>query len=335
MQRHRLGIALMVDGLPGVEIEGIRRSLGSVGVRAIDPHITVVPPLNASSEDAMDIMANVAKVVGSLLPFAVEVGAPSTFSEDSPVLFLPISDVEGSVETLRERVLASGAYRTQDRPFIPHITVADGLAPSRVSEAIDLLHSYRSTLQLRRLSILNKPETPKGSRWREVLSVALGEQRTLPTALGQVSLCIEIGTSPLSRQHILAGGQAEEMVVGASTLLRSDPLERVGAVAHLRGREIGSVSALRRAGALYGVTTLVVNHEEMRGVRVGVSLLRHLASYVEDRLGGALILEDGELAHYAEHVGMRSIVLPGWLYEVVGGVAPQGMSAKLWSFSRR
>lgn len=50
MPKARLGVALLVPGALGGEVNGLRRALGDGALGRIPPHITLVPPVNVGED---------------------------------------------------------------------------------------------------------------------------------------------------------------------------------------------------------------------------------------------------------------------------------------------
>src|SRR5207237_2507983 len=105
---------------------------------------------------ALDVLRAAASATA---PFGVTLGPPATFLPDSPVLYLPLDDRgAGTVTAVRERVFRPPLERSLTWPFVPHVTIADEMAPERIGAAIDALRDYHVDVSFDRVHLLR--ETP-------------------------------------------------------------------------------------------------------------------------------------------------------------------------------
>src|SRR5687767_10146098 len=57
MPKARLGVALLLTGQLGHEVDGLRRALGDGALGRIPPHLTLVPPVNVRDDRMADALA--------------------------------------------------------------------------------------------------------------------------------------------------------------------------------------------------------------------------------------------------------------------------------------
>lgn len=151
-----------------IEIDGIRRALGDRQLGRIDPHITVIPPINLHDEELTDALTVVHAAAAAAAPMALTLGPVTTFSPSSPVRFLavePWAPVTALHDACRQGVLE----RPEKRPFHPHVTVdIDGGVVGGPDPAGDLLAGYRVEVDIDRVTVLEHVEVTDGPvprRW--------------------------------------------------------------------------------------------------------------------------------------------------------------------------
>ena len=154
MPRRRFAVALIVPPPVSLEIDVLRRALGDRQLGKIDPHVTLIPPINLREEDLADALAVVQAAARRSGPMELALGPVTTFSESSPVRFLAVEPWEPVVELYRA-CRAGVLEREEKRPFHPHVTVdIDGGVTDGPDPAIDLLAGYRAEVRIDRVTVL-------------------------------------------------------------------------------------------------------------------------------------------------------------------------------------
>jgi 2'-5' RNA ligase len=168
MARRRFAVALLVPPPVAVEIDGLRRALGDRQLGRIDPHITVVPPINLGEEDLAALAAG---------PMSLALGPVETFAESSPVRFLAVAPW-GPVTELYRACWSGVLARPEKRSFHPHVTVdIDGGPTGGPDPAVDLLAGYRAEVEVDRVTVLEHvavDDGPVPRRWEPYLSYRFG-----------------------------------------------------------------------------------------------------------------------------------------------------------------
>lgn len=188
--RVRLGVVLQVDPPAATEIDGLRRALGDGGLGRVAPHVTLVTPVNVPAASLGDALAVLRSAAATAAPLRLELGPATTFHPVTPVVFLAVGGDLDDLESLRERVLRPPLARATTHPFVPHVTVADDMAPERIPAAVAALADYRTEVTVDRLHLLR--ETP-GRIWRPTADVPFGA----PAVVGRGGLPLELTTSRL------------------------------------------------------------------------------------------------------------------------------------------
>lgn len=193
MARLRLGV---VVGLPEPlcsEVDGIRKAIGLVGVGTIHPHITVIPPFNAPESDLDHLGSKISRVAGETEPFSLSLGAIKSFGPTSSVLYLQVEDLSGSLSRLRDRLGRGELPLTirQERAFVAHVTLADGLSRERIESALELLGEYRGSFEASTLDLLQRH--PESSKWAVASQYLLGQGSYFDSGSGRVRIALTRG----------------------------------------------------------------------------------------------------------------------------------------------
>jgi 2'-5' RNA ligase len=192
MARQRLGVVLLVPQPIATQVDGIRRALGDGARGRIEPHITLVPPVNVAERDLPKAFATVRAAAGSVPPLSLRIGPVTTFAPVTPVAYLRVggdATVLDALERLRAGCTHGPLERPQDHDFVPHVTVADELAPERLEAVGPVLADFTVDVTFDRVHVL--AEQP-GRIWRPVADALLGER---PATVGRGSLPLDLVTS--------------------------------------------------------------------------------------------------------------------------------------------
>lgn len=169
---RRLGVALVLAGPIAHEVEGLRRALGDGALGTIEPHLTLVPPVNVAGQ-RVDEAVDVVRAASAWAPGPIDVvlGPVRSFLPDSPVLYLALDDAGATAATdLRERCLQGPLDRPGRWPFVAHVTVCDEIDDRRAQAAQAALSSFRVGVSLDRLVLLEQ----SNGAWHELADALLG-----------------------------------------------------------------------------------------------------------------------------------------------------------------
>ena len=177
MPRRRFAVALLVPPPASIEIDALRRALGDRQLGRIEPHITLVPPINLREDDIADALAVVQAAARRSSPMPVTLGPIAAFGESSPVRFLAV-DPWDPVVALQRACWSGVLERDERRPFHPHVTVdIDGGTTEGPDPALELLSGYRADVVLDRVTVLENVDVddPVLKRvWEPYTSYRLG-----------------------------------------------------------------------------------------------------------------------------------------------------------------
>lgn len=177
MPRRRVAVALLIPPPASIEIDALRRALGDRQLGRIEPHITLVPPINLREDDIADALAVVQAAARRSSPMDLTLGPVDTFDESSPVRFLAV-DPWGPVCELQRACWAGVLEREEKRPFHPHVTVdIDGGITGGPDPALELLAGYRADVLIDRVTVLENVDAddPEVKRiWEPYTGYRLG-----------------------------------------------------------------------------------------------------------------------------------------------------------------
>jgi 2'-5' RNA ligase len=188
MPRERLGVALLVPGPAAAEVDGLRRALGDGALGRIPAHLTLVPPVNVPLERVPDALAVLRAAVAESPPLRLRLGPAATFHPVTPVVYLAVAGDVDRLVALRDRVFRAPLQRELTHPFVPHVTLADDMAPERIPAAVAALADACLDVTIDRLHLLR--EEP-GRVWRPIADAPLAPV----VIVGRGGLPLELTTS--------------------------------------------------------------------------------------------------------------------------------------------
>ncbi len=213
MPRRRLGVVLLVPPPVAHEVDGLRRALGAV-VGRVEPHITLVPPVNVREAELGDALTVVRRAAARAGPLTLALGPVESFLPVNPVAYLAVGGPSlPSLRALHEQLLDGPLDRPMSHEFVPHVTVADELDEARHAEAMRLLTHYRhAVVAFRQLHVLEEQRDDEGERiWRPIAGVALGPPAVV--GRGGLELTIEVNDRLPPDAGGLGGDQTADLVL--------------------------------------------------------------------------------------------------------------------------
>lgn len=262
MARQRLGVVLLVPQPLATQVDGVRRALGDGALGRIEPHITLVPPVNVAERDLSQAFSIVRTAASTVPPLALRLGPVTTFAPINPVAYLRVGgepQVLAALERLRSACSQGPLARTLEHEFVPHVTVAEHLAAARLDAAAGALADFLAEVTFDRVHVL--AELP-GRVWRPVADAPLGER---PATVGRGSLPLDLAISGRPDVEAAALLSFEESSAGTPFAV----------TARREGQVVGAAWGWSARGALE-LADLVVAAEH-RGQGIG----RHVVAAVE------------------------------------------------------
>jgi 2'-5' RNA ligase/ribosomal protein S18 acetylase RimI-like enzyme len=253
--RARLGVVLPLPAPTAAEVDGVRRALGDDRVGAVPPHVTLVPPVNVAPRAENDALAAVRDAAARTLPLSVVLGPAATFWPVTPVVYLSVQGDVAGIERLHDAFDHGPWARPTTWPFVPHVTLMNGMEPARIPAAVHLLAAYRNEVTLTAVRVMR--EEVDGA-WTLLEDTALSGRHVV--GRGGLEVVIDAGSTP-DREAVrrLAGAwgrdaspfaltaRREGAVVGAATGTTDDVLWLDRLVVDPAARDQGVGSHLLRA----------------------------------------------------------------------------------------
>lgn len=164
----------MIPPPVAVEIDGLRRALGDRQLGRIDPHVTIIPPINVREEEVADALAVVQAAASGRSTMTLSLGPVETFGAASPVRFLAVDPWDAVVDLYR--ACWSGVLeRPEKRSFHPHVTVdIDGGPIDGEDPALAVLGHYRAEVVIDRVTVLEHIDDPEHRRWEPYIAYRFG-----------------------------------------------------------------------------------------------------------------------------------------------------------------
>ncbi len=205
MPRRRLGVALLLGGRHAAEVDGLRRACGDPALGRVPAHITLVPPVNVREDDLPAALTRLRAAAAAVRePIEVAIGPPATFLPGNPVLYL---EVGGSglpaLHRLRDTVFAYPLERKLTWPFVPHVTVADGAEPARITAALAALVDFTLDVDFDRIHLL---EEATDRTWAAIADCPLGPADLVGRGGFEVELTTTEILDPEASQFLVTQG---------------------------------------------------------------------------------------------------------------------------------
>lgn len=280
--RRRFLVALLLGGSAAIEIDGLRRALGSRELERIPPHLTLVPPTNVAAEDVGSLEALCRETARTVGPLELDLGPPATFPDHRRVVFLAVGanpELAALQRALRQGPVAERG--TSERPFVAHVTLVSGPEPppGGTPPALEVLSAYRIRVLVEELALLVQDDDRPGHPWVPHAAYRFGAARLVGPGGLEVELRAEGGeVSLLERLAIgFAGPRARSASGGAPRWC----------VARVDGRDV-AVAGIRLLGATALLEHLAVEPVSRR-LGIGTKLL-DFAEH-EGRTAGATTMQ--------------------------------------------
>lgn len=261
MARERLLVAVFVPPPVDAEVDGLRRALGDRALGQIGPHITLVPPVNVADGGVDDALAVLREAAADTPPLRLRLGPVATFHPRNPVVYLAVGGDLAGLAALRRRCFRPPLARPVTHDFVPHVTIANRMAPQRIPSAVVALADFEADVVADRAHLLRQ-DSDGGRSWRPFADAPFAA----PAVVGRGGLPVELAAS-------------EGLPPDAAFLLAAagpPPGEPAWAVTARREGEAVGVATGRVSGPLCLVAAVVVAAGERRQ---GVG--RHLVAAVE------------------------------------------------------
>lgn len=284
-ERRRLFGALVVRGQAAFEIDGLRRGLGSKELERLPPHLTLLAPVNLSLEDLPQAGSRFLELASRERPFALELGPPQSFAPQAPVLYLSVSAAEGELTRLKalQEALASGVLAAPEaraeRDFVPHVTIANRVAPEVLEASLRALSSYRQLVLFDALTLFQQQAAP-GHPWSAIGEYLLDSSAVIGRGGRELSFRLERSLDPLA-MSFLDREWASWRAGASSVSARAEPFVVLVHDEAGRGPLLGVALGLVREEHL--VLERLIVARARRGEGIGRQLLGFVERFAGDK----------------------------------------------------
>jgi 2'-5' RNA ligase len=300
-----VGVVLPIPADEAAEIDGLRRALGHGALGLVGPHVTLAGPVNVRVPDLDRVVDAVRDAAARTPPFRLLLGPPATFWPATPVVYLAIDGELDLLDRVRAGVSQGALARPPAWPFVPHVTLVDDADPDVIPGALAALASYRVSITVTRLQLLEEQEDRS---WRPLADVALSGRRVV--GRGGLELAMDVGAA-------LDAEAARWLAAQAGAAPAVDALPPPGQPLAV---------AARREGSVVGAAVATTDHElwldaiavdpGARRQGVGRQLLRAVEAIAVERScrrGWMVCPAEGPATHWLRAQGwFEELALPAW-----------------------
>jgi 2'-5' RNA ligase len=142
--RRSVGVTIGLPEPYGSELTAWRARLGDPSAAKIPPHITLLPPTNATGSVLAKFVDHLEAVAAAHEPFKVRLSGTDTFRPVSPVVFVAVVEGAEGCARVESDVRAGPVVRELHFPYHPHVTVAHDLPEPQVDFAFTALAEYEA-----------------------------------------------------------------------------------------------------------------------------------------------------------------------------------------------
>jgi len=279
MPKRRLGVALLLPPPLDREVDTLRRACDDGALGRIPSHLTLVPPVNVREDAMADALRVVREAAASARPMTLQLGPPTTFLPDNPTLYLAVSGpgLEALVG-LRDRVFTEPLKRPLTWSFVPHVTIADEMDPTRITAAVEALGGYRATVTFERVHLLEETKTAAGRVWRPIADAAFAT----PAVVGRGGIELELTVTDTLDPEGEAFAQREWDAYRVEVLGPDARDEEPFAIVARRDGAIAGVASGWTHGGVAHLRDLIVA-SQLRAQGIGSKLLAAFESLAAER----------------------------------------------------
>lgn len=311
MSRVRVAVALLPPHELSGQLHALRRLLGDPRLDVIPPHLTLVPPVNLSGGELVELRGALRSVATACDPFTLGLGPAATFAPATPTLHLAVSGDEASLSELRTRLRVTPVDRPDEWPFTPHVTLRESMPEAQLDGAIATLSAPMADWSVDRLYVLQQFRDEHGVRWRAVAEEPFGG----PDVVGRGGVELRLRTVEMLEPEVwelIHGAEPEEPASAARSWLDAVAEDHTLVVAAETAGPVGVpiAAVLGSAGAGGAVIETLHVHPEHQGMGIGRQVVARWCVEAARR-GADMATADPEVADGA---------LVAWGFSRVGGL---------------
>lgn len=148
--QDRVGIVVPIPEPEASRLVALRSRLGDE-FAMVPPHVTLVTGVPVT--DWNMVVDHVAAVAAAAQPFTIEFEGTDTFRPVTPVVFYQVLAGRSECSRLHTALQAGPLALPSAYPYVPHVTLAQGLDDAVLDQVQEALSQDRWTLQADRISL--------------------------------------------------------------------------------------------------------------------------------------------------------------------------------------
>jgi 2'-5' RNA ligase len=137
-----IGVSLAVPEPWGSRLQDFRVTNGDALGSSIPTHVTLVPPLEVSSEHLPEVERHLRQVAAGVPSYRIHLRGTGTFRPVSPVVFVSLVEGISQTERLAHACRRGPLALDLTHPFHPHVTVAHLLDDERLDRAFEEMAGF-------------------------------------------------------------------------------------------------------------------------------------------------------------------------------------------------
>ncbi len=328
MNRYRIGLIHHFSGLNANMVDGLRGCLGGFGIGRILPHITLVPPANLYRQDVDAEIYRLRKIAAETPEYQFEVGPAGTFYPVSPVLYLSVGGSGLSeMASLQARLVSSDLYKSNTRPYVPHVTLINPADSAEIDAAQRIM---KSVLFREKVNSFEMMLSPVHGYWELSSDFRFEPSRMVHQAGMSMEVFTHFSGDLAIYKMVAENGVSSSAFWPCDDVrLRCDGQEHIVVSIYSHGKLIACGSANHRSTV--GLIRSVVVEKEFRRLGIGSLVVRELLYQLElSNVEAAYVVGPEILNRFFEGCGSNRANTCRWLIDY-----ENGMTLNSWSFSRR
>ncbi len=148
-----IGVSIAVPEPWGSRLQDYRCALGDKSALGIPTHITLMPPVETTGAELLEIEEHLAAVAARNAGFRIHLRGTGTFRPVSPVVFIVVVEGISACEQLAVRVRSGPLAQDLQFPYHPHVTVAHHLDDPALDRAFTELADFECAFTADRFSL--------------------------------------------------------------------------------------------------------------------------------------------------------------------------------------
>ncbi|WP_298209880.1 2'-5' RNA ligase family protein [Ferrimicrobium sp.] len=168
--RVRCCVAVTFADPVAVELDVVRRVLGSRSIDWIVPHITLVPPVDCTPAEAWEWVGRIGAFCTRTAPVDLELQGFATFANRRITGHLPVRVGQEDLERWHGQLTVARSSRS----YIPHVTVVENLDSETSSILEHQLSTYELGVRADEVTLLVAQVRGQRREWRPFLRALVG-----------------------------------------------------------------------------------------------------------------------------------------------------------------